>query len=65
MKSYSSRDIIEILELNGWVYKYSRGSHNYYIHHERKGKVTIPHPRKDITKGTLKSITRLTGITFE
>lgn len=65
MGSYSSRDIIEILESKGWIYKYSRGSHSYFMHFEIKGKVTIPHPRKNITKGTLKSISKQTGIIFE
>lgn len=64
MKTYSSKEVIEILEANGWIYKYSRGSHNYYIHSDIKGKVTVPHPRKTIPVGTLKSISKQTGVIF-
>lgn len=65
MKSYSSRDVIEILEAVGWIYKYSRGSHSYFTHNEIRGKVTVPHPRKNIPVGTLKGIAKQTGVTFE
>jgi len=31
---------------------------------EKKGRVTVPHPKKDIPMGTLKSIERQSGIRF-
>ncbi|HZK18045.1 MAG TPA: type II toxin-antitoxin system HicA family toxin [Clostridia bacterium] len=65
MRSYSSKEVIEILVAQGWVHKYSRGSHNYFIHSKHEGKVTVPHPRKDIPIGTLKSISKQTGINFD
>jgi len=63
LKSYSSRDVIAILEANGWVYKNTRGSHHQYEHPSGK-KVTVKHPQKDIPRGTLKSISNHTGIKF-
>lgn len=48
MKSYSSREVIQILEADGWYYEDTSGSHNQYKHATKKGKVTVPHPRKDI-----------------
>ena len=56
MKSYSSRKLIKILKLHGWRLVGVDGSHHNYKHPIKPGKVTITHPRKDITKGTLKSI---------
>jgi len=32
------------------------GSHHYFKHPFKPGIVTVPHPRKDIPLGTLKSI---------
>ncbi len=56
MKSYSSKDLISLLESNGWYLKESKGSHHHFIHSEKPGKISIPHPRKDIPIGTVKSI---------
>lgn len=64
MKSYSSREVIEILEANGWKLKNVRGDHYMYEHTESNKKVPIPHPRKNIPVGTLKAISRQTGIVF-
>jgi len=40
------------------------GSHTQFRHPERKGRVTVPHPKKEIPIGTLKSIERQSGIKF-
>lgn len=64
MKSYSSREVIEILEANGWRFKNARGDHHYYIHDTLKGKVTVQHPKKDIKINNLKDISKTTGIKF-
>lgn len=65
MKSYSSREVIEILENNGWRFKNSRGDHHYYIHDTVKGKVTVTHPKKHMVINNLKSISKITGIIFK
>lgn len=44
---------------------FARGSHNYYVRSKLKGKVTVPHPKKSIPIGTLKSISRQTGVIFK
>jgi predicted RNA binding protein YcfA (HicA-like mRNA interferase family) len=62
MKSYSSREIIDILKKDGW-YLYKVSGDHYQFKHERKlGKVTIPHPKKDLPIGTLKSISKQSGV---
>ena len=56
-----SREIIRRLEQDGWVERNVRGSHHHFIHPENTGVVTVPHPRKDIAVGTLRSIYRQAG----
>ncbi|WP_110988942.1 type II toxin-antitoxin system HicA family toxin [Acaryochloris thomasi] len=53
-----SRDIIARLKQEGWVLVNVKGSHQQFKHHEHKNRVTVPHPKKDIPKGTLRSIYR-------
>lgn len=64
MRSYSSRDVIKMLEADGWYVVRIEGSHHHFRHPEKRGTVTVPHPRKDITIKTLQSIARQAGITF-
>lgn len=64
MKSCSSREVIEILENNGWRLKNSRGDHYKFIHNELRGKITITHPVKDMKINNLKNISKMTGIKF-
>lgn len=64
MKSYSSREVLEILKKNGWYEVGCDGDHHQFKHPSKKGKVTITHPKKDIPSGTLKSISKQSGIIF-
>lgn len=57
----NSRDIIAKLKEDGWVLVHVRGSHHHYKHPTKTGRVTIPHPRKDIPTGTLRNIFRQAG----
>ena len=57
MKGYSSRDIIKILTKDGWYeYESATGSHHSFKHPNKKGRVVVPHPKKDLPIGTVKSI---------
>ncbi len=53
-----SRKIIKLLEAEGWRKITQKGSHLQFVHPVRPGRVTVPHPRKDIAISTLKSIER-------
>jgi predicted RNA binding protein YcfA (HicA-like mRNA interferase family) len=57
-----SRKIIKILEKDGWYRADQAGSHIQFRHPTKKGRVTLPHPKKDIPVGTLRSIERQSGI---
>lgn len=56
--SVSSREVIDFLKQDGWVQVGVSGDHFHFKHATKQGKVTVPHPRKDIAIGTLKSIER-------
>ena len=60
----SSREIIAILEADGWVRVNSEGSHFQYTHPAKPGKVTVPHPKKDFPMGMIKSMERQSGLKF-
>ncbi|MCL2050410.1 MAG: type II toxin-antitoxin system HicA family toxin [Lachnospiraceae bacterium] len=62
MKSYSSREVISMLEADGWFEINQEGSHKQFKHNSKKGKVTVNHPVKDMNVKTLKSIERQSGI---
>lgn len=64
MKSYSSREIIRILEADGWREVSCVGDHHQFKHPTKPGKVTVTHPVKDIPIRTLKSIAKQAGITI-
>jgi len=52
----TSRDVISRLQEDGWQLVHVKGSHHHFKHPLKKGRVTVPHPKKDIPKGTLRSI---------
>ncbi|MCH8313647.1 MAG: type II toxin-antitoxin system HicA family toxin [Nitrospinae bacterium] len=56
-----SKKIIKRLLNEGWVLVACKGDDHQYKHPEIKGRVTVPHPVKDIPKGTVGSIYRQAG----
>ncbi|WP_342538349.1 type II toxin-antitoxin system HicA family toxin [Sporosarcina sp. FSL K6-1540] len=54
-----SREIIKILEADGWVWKRTNGSHYIYKHPQKTGTVPVPHPKDDIPIGTERNIFKL------
>ncbi len=64
MKSYSSREVIAILKADGWYEIGCDGDHHQFKHPTKKGKVTVTHPKKDIPRKTLNSISKQSGIPF-
>ncbi|MBE7552696.1 MAG: type II toxin-antitoxin system HicA family toxin [Anaerolineales bacterium] len=51
------RDIIKILETDGWYLVSTEGSHRQFKHSTKKGRVTVSgKPGDDVRKGTLNSI---------
>ena len=60
-----SSTVINKLELNGWKLARTRGDHWYFRKEGFNRPTCVPHPKKDIPVGTLKTIERQTGIKFK
>jgi predicted RNA binding protein YcfA (HicA-like mRNA interferase family) len=58
----NSRDIIAAIKADGWRQVDHKGSHVQFKYPTNPGRVTVPHPRRDIPLGTLRSIERQAGI---
>lgn len=59
-----STAVIKALKKDGWVEVDQKGSHKQFRHPTKAGRVTVPHPVKDLKIGTLKSIEKQSGIKF-
>lgn len=58
----SSEQIIKMLKADGWYLVGTTGSHHQFKHPTKKGRVTVPHPKKDLQKGTENSILKQAGL---
>ncbi|MCL4505666.1 MAG: type II toxin-antitoxin system HicA family toxin [Chloroflexi bacterium] len=51
------RDVIKLIEEDGWYLIMTKGSHRQYKHSTKSGRVTIAgHPNDDLAPGTLNSV---------
>ncbi|MYA21678.1 MAG: type II toxin-antitoxin system HicA family toxin [Gemmatimonadetes bacterium] len=57
-----SQAVLRRLRADGWEIDRIRGSHCQLKHPEKRGLVTVPHPRRDLPAGTLRSIERQSGL---
>jgi len=57
----NSRKLKKLLEADGWYEVATRGSHVQFKHNDKPGRVTLPHPKKDLKEGTVKSIYKQAG----
>ena len=57
------REIVRLIEEDGWRLVRQRGSHAQYAHPTKPGKVTIAgHPNTDVPRGTAANILRQAGL---
>jgi predicted RNA binding protein YcfA (HicA-like mRNA interferase family) len=57
------RDVIKLLERDGWQLVRQRGSHRQYRHDRKRGLVTVAgKPNADLAPGTLNSIFKQAGL---
>ena len=56
MAGMDSRDVLAALRADGWEQIAQKGSHIQLKHPVKAGRVTVPHPRRDLPIKTLKSI---------
>ena len=58
----NSREVIKALKADGWFETNQVGSHVQFKHPTKAGRVTVPHPSRDLPIGTLRSIERQAGV---
>lgn len=64
MKRYSPKNIIKILEKEGWIEKRTRGSHHIFTKEGEKNIVVVSTSKRIIPVGTVKNIEKQVGIKF-
>ena len=61
-ETMKSREIIKMLEEDGWYWTKTVGSHHHFKHPSKSGKVTVKHPQKDVPPKTLGCIMKQAGL---
>jgi predicted RNA binding protein YcfA (HicA-like mRNA interferase family) len=57
-----SREVLKRLKSDGWFEVAQKGSHLQLKHPHKSGRVTLPHPKRDLATGTLASIEKQSGL---
>ena len=58
-----AREIIRIIEKDGWYFHSQKGSHAQYKHPVKRGRVTVPmHGSQDLSKSDVHSILKQAGL---
>jgi len=58
------RDVIKLIESDGWHLVATKGSHRQFKHTIKPGRITIAgHPGDDLTPGTLNSVLKQAQLT--
>jgi predicted RNA binding protein YcfA (HicA-like mRNA interferase family) len=58
----NSREIIRAIQRAGWEHVGTTGDHWQFRHPTRPGRVTVPHPKRDLPTSTLRSIEKQSGV---
>jgi predicted RNA binding protein YcfA (HicA-like mRNA interferase family) len=57
------REVLKLIEKDGWYLDRTRGSHRQYKHGTKRGLVTVAgHPNDDLAPGTQNSILKQAGL---
>jgi predicted RNA binding protein YcfA (HicA-like mRNA interferase family) len=57
------RDVIRLIERDGWYHVRTKGSHRQFKHPDKPGTVTVAgKPRLDMPPGTLNSVLKQAGL---
>ena len=60
-----SAAVIKRLEAAGWRLVAVRGSHHQFKHPDKPGRITVPHPKKDLGVGLVRAIFKQAGLSEE
>jgi len=60
-----SKEVIRLLEADGWTLRGVKGSHHIFTHPAKPGHVSVPHPKNDLGKGLVNKLLKQAGIKEE
>lgn len=64
--SMKVRELVRLLERNGWVLRRTRGSHRQFVHPDRRGVVTVSgNLGREVPAGTLNAVLKAAGLKGE
>lgn len=55
-------DVVRQAEGAGWVLRGVEGSHRVYIHPDKPGHISVPHPKKDLGTGLAHKLLKQAGL---
>jgi predicted RNA binding protein YcfA (HicA-like mRNA interferase family) len=58
----TGKELIALLNKEGWILRGSRGSHHVFVHPSKSGHLTVPHPKKDLGTGLVQKILKQAGL---
>lgn len=62
MKRYKVKEVIKMLEADGWIRLTTKGDHRQFKHPDKSGKVTVRgHMNEDLSQFLLNSIWKQAG----
>ena len=61
-RTYTCRELIKMIENDGWFVTHSSGSHKKYRHPVKKGYVTISNHNGEVNPKTANSILKQAGL---
>lgn len=63
MKSLSGKEVVKLLEQNGWVLARIHGSHHIYIKKGQRERISVPvHGNRPLKKGLLSALLKIAGL---
>ena len=62
VRQMDSRSLIKQLQAAGWRLRSVSGSHHVFVHPDRPGHLTVPHPKKDLGIGLVRKLLKQAGI---
>jgi predicted RNA binding protein YcfA (HicA-like mRNA interferase family) len=58
----TSAEPIRLMKKGGWVLRGSKGSHRIFVHPQRPGHISVPHPKKQLGVGLLEKLLKQAGL---
>ena len=58
----NSKELIKMIEADGWQLVRAKGSHHHFKHPIKPGLVTIPHPKRTVAMGTIANLLKQVGL---